>query len=55
MSWQAFLMILCILGHIHLGTLADPGCIGAIFGGEVTRAWPRHHHPNYELDNKRES
>jgi len=44
----AYVMILNILGHIYLGTLANPGCVGAIFEGKVTRAWLKHHHPNYE-------
>ena len=45
-------MILCILGHIYLGTLANPGCVRAIFEGKVTRAWLKHHHPNYEPKHK---
>ena len=44
----AYVMILNILGHIYLGTLANPGCVGAIFEGTVTRSWLKHHHPNFE-------
>ena len=48
----AYVMILNILAHIYLGTLANPGCITAAFEGKVSRAWLKHHHPNYEPKDK---
>ena len=43
----AALVIPAILGHIYLGTLANPGTLRAIFDGSVTRPWAAAHHPNW--------
>lgn len=39
-----------IVGHIYLGTAAEPGTFGAITRGTVTRAWARLHHPRWFRD-----
>ncbi|MFP4056240.1 MAG: cytochrome b/b6 domain-containing protein [Candidatus Brocadiia bacterium] len=44
----AYLMVLFILGHAYLGTLANPGTLRAIFEGKVSRDWARMHHPDWE-------
>jgi len=36
-----------IVGHIYLGTAAEPGTFRAMTRGTVTRAWARLHHPRW--------
>jgi formate dehydrogenase subunit gamma len=36
-----------IVGHIYLGTAAEPGTFRAITRGTVTKAWARLHHPRW--------
>jgi len=36
-----------IIGHIYLGTAAEPGTFRAITGGTVTKDWARLHHPRW--------
>jgi formate dehydrogenase subunit gamma len=36
-----------IVGHIYLGTAAEPGTFGSMTRGTVTRAWARLHHPRW--------
>jgi len=36
-----------IIGHIYLGTAAEPGTFRAIVRGTVTREWARLHHPKW--------
>jgi formate dehydrogenase subunit gamma len=36
-----------IIGHIYLGTAAEPGTFGAIVRGTVTKEWARLHHPKW--------
>lgn len=43
----AALTVPSILGHVYLGTLANPGTLRAIFDGSVTRPWAAKHHPNW--------
>jgi len=42
----ACLMVLAVLAHLYLGTLANPGTLRSMFEGRVTRSWLRHHHPD---------
>ena len=39
-----------IVGHIYLGTAAEPGTFGSMTRGTVTRAWARLHHPRWYRD-----
>ena len=39
--------LLAIIGHIYLGTAAEPGTFRAMTRGTVTRAWARLHHPGW--------
>ncbi len=34
-----------IVGHMYLGTVAEPGTFGSMIRGTVSRAWARFHHP----------
>lgn len=36
-----------IVGHIYLGTAAEPGTFRAMTRGTVTRAWAKLHHPRW--------
>ncbi len=36
-----------LIGHIYLGTAAEPGTFGSMIRGTVTRPWARLHHPNW--------
>jgi len=36
-----------IVGHIYLGTAAEPGTFGSMVRGTVTRQWARLHHPGW--------
>lgn len=40
-------LLLGILAHIYLGTVANPGTFRVILNGRVTPAWARNHHPNW--------
>jgi len=39
-----------IVGHIYLGTAAEPGTFRAITRGTVSKAWARLHHPRWYRD-----
>ena len=39
-----------IVGHIYLGTAAEPGTFRSMTRGTVTRAWARLHHPRWFRD-----
>jgi len=43
----AMLVVPAIIGHVYLGTLANPGTLRAMFDGTVTRPWAARHHPNW--------
>ena len=36
-----------IVGHIYLGTAAEPGTFHSMTRGTVTRAWAKLHHPRW--------
>ena len=36
-----------IIGHIYLGTAAEPGTFGSMVRGTVTKGWARLHHPRW--------
>ena len=36
-----------IIGHVYLGTAAEPGTFQAMTGGTVTKEWARLHHPGW--------
>jgi formate dehydrogenase subunit gamma len=40
----AAVLIPSVLGHLYLGTIANPGTIQAVFTGTVSRAWAKKHH-----------
>jgi len=44
----AYLLLLGVIVHIYLGTLANPGTLRGMFEGKVSRAWLKFHHPDYE-------
>jgi len=39
-----------VVGHIYLGTAAEPGTFRAMTSGTVTRVWARFHHPGWFRD-----
>lgn len=39
-----------VVGHIYLGTAAEPGTFGSMTRGTVTKAWARLHHPRWYRD-----
>jgi len=43
--YSALFLLLSVLSHIYLGTLANPGTIQVIVTGRVKPTWARHHHP----------
>lgn len=42
-----FFLIAGVLAHAYLGTVANPGTWRVLVDGSVTRAWAKHHHPNW--------
>jgi formate dehydrogenase subunit gamma len=44
------LLTVSVVGHIYLGTAAEPGTFRAMTRGTVTRAWARFHHPGWYRD-----
>jgi len=36
-----------VIGHIYLGTAAEPGTFGSMTRGTVTRKWAKFHHPSW--------
>ena len=41
------LFAIAIIGHIYLGTAAEPGTFHSMTRGTVTRSWARLHHPRW--------
>src|SRR5262245_37146202 len=41
------LFVVAIVGHVYLGTAAEPGTFRGMTGGAVTRRWARLHHPRW--------
>ena len=41
------LLLLSVIGHVYLGTAAEPGTFRAMTRGTVTRKWARFHHPGW--------
>ena len=39
--------LIAIIGHIYLGTAAEPGTFRSMTRGTVTRSWARLHHPGW--------
>src|SRR5207302_3174645 len=47
----AFIGFFCaVVGHIYLGTAAEPGTFRSMTRGTVTKAWARLHHPRWFRD-----
>jgi formate dehydrogenase subunit gamma len=44
------LFVVAIVGHIYLGTAAEPGTFGAMVRGTVTKSWAKLHHPRWYRD-----
>lgn len=44
------LTLISIIGHIYLGTAAEPGTFRAMTRGTVTRKWAQFHHPGWYRD-----
>ena len=43
--YTALLFLLAGVVHLYLGTLANPGTLGSMLTGKVTRDWAESHHP----------
>jgi formate dehydrogenase subunit gamma len=43
-----------IIGHIYLGTAAEPGTFRSMIRGTVTKSWARLHHPGWYREVTRE-
>lgn len=44
------LLAISVIGHIYLGTAAEPGTFRAMTRGTVTRVWAKFHHPGWYRD-----
>ena len=44
------LLLLSVIGHVYLGTAAEPGTFRAMTRGTVTRKWAKFHHPGWYND-----
>ncbi|KJS84370.1 MAG: hypothetical protein JM58_11030 [Peptococcaceae bacterium BICA1-8] len=40
-------LIAGVIAHAYLGSLANPGTIGTIIHGKVSREWAKNHHPQW--------
>lgn len=45
--YGALLFVLAGITHLYLGTIANPGTLGAMMFGKVSAVWAREHHPNW--------
>ena len=43
--YTCLLLLLLVISHIYLGTLANPGTVQVIFTGRVQPTWAKQHHP----------
>lgn len=43
--YSALLLVMAVLVHIYLGTVANPGTWRAMLSGYVSSNWAKHHHP----------
>ena len=41
------LLTIAVVGHIYLGTVAEPGTFASMTRGTVTKKWARFHHPRW--------
>lgn len=52
--WVHRLASLCFvlagIAHLYLGTLANPGTLGAMLTGKVTAQWAKDHHPLWTIE-----
>ena len=40
-------LVMGVLAHVYLGTLANPGTISSLLTGQVDEQWARHHHEKW--------
>lgn len=45
--YTALLFVLAAVSHLYLGTLANPGSLGAMIYGRVSSKWAQSHHPQW--------
>jgi len=45
--YAALLLVMGVVAHLYLGTLANPGTLWAMISGYVSSEWAAHHHPNW--------
>lgn len=45
--YAALLFVLAGITHLYLGTIANPGTLGAMMFGKVSRIWAEEHHPHW--------
>lgn len=43
--YSTLALVLGIISHAYLGTLANPGTIQVVITGRVSEPWAKHHHP----------
>jgi formate dehydrogenase subunit gamma len=43
--YSGLILVLAVIGHLYLGTLANPGTLWAMISGYVGSHWAKHHHP----------
>ena len=43
--YSALLFVMAAIVHLYLGTLTNPGTLGAMLTGKVSRPWAEAHHP----------
>lgn len=46
---SALLLVMIIIGHAYLGTLATPGNWQVLFTGKVSREWAEIHHSEWDI------
>jgi len=52
--YSALFLAAAAIGHVYLGTLANPGTWTVILFGCVSEAWARHHHPLWRKPQERQ-
>lgn len=45
--YSALVLVLCMIFHLYLRTLANPGTVWAMVSGYVSPEWARRHHPSW--------
>lgn len=50
--YSSLLLVICVMAHIYLGTIANPGTWQILVTGKVSSRWAYLHHPQWQYEQK---